>query len=392
MGAPPLTGLVVADFSRVLAGPLCTMQLADLGATVIKVERPLTGDDTRAWQPPASARGSTYFDSVNRSKLSVTLDLTDPTDAILARELADRADVLVENFRPGGLTELGLGYPAVSQTNPGIVYCSITGFGDDGGADRLGYDFVVQAVGGLMDITGEAGGEAMKAGVALVDVLTGKDATIATLGALAQRSRTGRGSHVKVNLLSSLLASLVNQGQAYVATGSVATRMGNRHPSIAPYEALRCRDGSLAIACGNDRQFTRLAEILGQPSLAVASDYATNEARVRNRARLIPQLEKLLASDDAHVWEERLHAAGVPAGKVGTIADGFALATRLGLAPIVSADDGTPLMRSPIHERDGLIGAPTAPPTLGAHNAAVRTWLGAARTMAAPRPGQTERH
>ena len=267
----PLDGLIVADFSRVLAGPLCTMTLADLGATVVKVERPLVGDDTRAWGPPwsgSSADSATYFESVNRSKLSVTLDLFDPDDRDAAIELARRADVLVENFKPGDLDRHGLGYDQVAANNPGVVYCSVTGFGREAGAARLGYDFVVQALGGLMSITGDPEGDPTKAGVAVVDVLAGKDATIGILAALADRSRTGRGCRVEVNLLSSLLASLVNQAQGFLETGKAPGRMGNQHPSIAPYETLRCRGGLIAVACGNDGQFLRLATVLGQPQLA----------------------------------------------------------------------------------------------------------------------------
>ncbi|EFE68085.1 L-carnitine dehydratase [Streptomyces viridosporus ATCC 14672] len=311
----PLEGVLVADFSRVLAGPLCTMTLADLGATVVKVERPGSGDDTRRWGPPWSRTSTTYFESVNRSKLSVTLDLADGSDLALARELARRADVLVENFKPGTLERLGLGYDQVAAVNPGIVHCSVTGFGSGAGADLLGYDFVVQAVGGLMSITGDPDGEPTKAGVALVDVLTGKDAAIGVLAALADRDRTGRGCRVEVNLLSSLLGSLVNQAQGYLETGRAPGRMGNRHPSIAPYETLRCRDGLLAVACGNDGQFARLAAVLGAPGLADDERFATNAARVGHREELVAALEDRLAEQDCATWQERLTAAGVPAGK-----------------------------------------------------------------------------
>ncbi|GAA0923147.1 CoA transferase [Streptomyces thermoalcalitolerans] len=374
----PLDGILVADFSRVLAGPLCTMTLADLGATVIKVERPGTGDDTRSWGPPWSATSTTYFESVNRSKRSVALDLTDEGDRELARELARRADVLVENFKPGTLDRLGLGYDAVSADNPGIVYCSVTGFGSGAGAGLLGYDFVVQAVGGLMSITGAADGEPTKVGVALVDVLTGKDATIGILAALADRTRTGRGCRVEVNLLSSLLGSLVNQAQSYLETGRPPGRMGNRHPSIAPYETLRCRDGLLAVACGNDGQFARLAAVLGAPALAEDERFATNAARVTHREELVRALEERLAEDDSAAWQKRLTAAGVPAGRVGTVADGFALAESLGLEPTVTpAGGGAPQPRHPVTYSTGLVGPAQAPPALGADDEAVRAWLSA---------------
>ncbi|GAA0671601.1 CoA transferase [Kitasatospora atroaurantiaca] len=372
----PLAGVLVADFSRVLAGPLCTMTLADLGATVVKVERPGSGDDTRAWGPPWSATGTTYFESVNRSKLSVTLDLADDGDRAMARELARRADVLVENFKPGTLDRLGLGHDQVAAGNPGIVYCSVTGFGSGAGADRPGYDFVVQALGGLMSITGDADGGPTKAGVALVDVLTGKDAAIGVLAALAERARTGRGCRVEVNLLSSLLGSLVNQAQSYLETGRPPGRLGNRHPSIAPYETLRCRDGLLAVACGNDGQFARLAATLGAPLLAEDERFATNAARVGHREELVAALEKLLAEADSAVWQERLTAAGVPAGMVGTVADGFALAESLGLAPTVTPPTGgPPTPRHAATYSTGLVQPPAPPPALGADDALVRGWL-----------------
>jgi len=375
--AGPLDGVLVADFSRVLAGPLCTVNLADLGATVVKVERPVAGDDTRAWGPPWSAAGSTYFDSVNRSKLSVTLDLKDSADQGMALELATRADVLVENYRPGALERHGLGYEQVRSVNPGIIYCSITGFGEAEGADLMGYDFVVQAVGGLMSITGDPCGQPTKAGVALVDVLTGKDATIGVLAALASRSRSGQGCRVQVNLLSSLLGALVNQAQGYLETGDAPTRMGNRHPSIAPYETLRCRrDGLLAVACGNDGQFVRFAALLGSPELGTDTRFATNSARVAHRDELVAALETALAADDAAAWATRLTAVQVPAGKVGTVADGFALAERLGLAPTVEVGPGhTRQVRQAITFSPELVTSPTPPPALGADTGAVRAWL-----------------
>ncbi|WP_169982133.1 CaiB/BaiF CoA-transferase family protein [Microbispora sp. H10836] len=372
----PLHGVLVADFSRVLAGPSCTMTLADLGATVIKVERPGTGDDTRSWGPPWSATSSTYFESVNRSKRSVTLDLDDPADLTLACELARRADVLVENFKPGALDRRGLGYAQVAATNPGVVYCSVSGFGAGAGADLLGYDFIVQAVGGLMSITGAADGEPTKAGVALVDVLTGKDATIGILAALAARAGTGRGCHVEVNLLSSLLAALVNQAQGYLETGVPPKRMGNRHPSIAPYETLRCRDGLLAVACGNDGQFARLARVLGDPGLATDDRFATNAARVAHREELVDALERLLAAADAADWQERLTTEQVPAGRVQDLADAFRLAERLGLAPAVRPrSDRAPQVRHPVDYSEDLVRPAGPPPALGEHDPAVRAWL-----------------
>jgi len=372
----PLDGLIVADFSRVLAGPLCTMTLADLGATVVKVERPVVGDDTRAWGPPWSGDSATYFESVNRSKLSVTLDLFDPDDRDAAIELARRADVLVENFKPGDLDRHGLGYEQVAANNPRVVYCSVTGFGAEAGTARLGYDFVVQALGGLMSITGDPEGDPTKAGVAVVDVLAGKDATIGILAALADRERTGRGCRVEVNLLSSLLASLVNQAQGFLETGKAPSRMGNQHPSIAPYETLRCRDGLIAVACGNDGQFLRLATVLGQPLLAEDERFSTNAARVGNRAALVASLEARLAAADPAAWEVVLNAAGVPAGRVGDIADGFALAARVGLQPTQSCGSGRAAqVRHPVTYSNDLVRPPEPPPSLGAHQSAIRAWL-----------------
>lgn len=379
VAALPLEGVLVADFSRVLAGPSATALLADLGARVVKVERPGAGDDTRSWGPPWSGDSAAYFDSANRSKESVALDLTDEHDRALARELARRADVLVENFRPGALDRYRLGYADVAATNPGVVYCSVTGFGSGEGAALPGYDFLVQAVGGLMSITGdpdESGGAPMKAGVALVDVLTGKDAVIGILAALHARRATGAGQRVEVNLLSSLLGSLVNQATSYLTTGEAPTRLGNAHPSIAPYELVRAADAPLVVACGNDGQFRRLAAVLGDESLADDVRFASNAARVQNRAALAPALETLLGVADAAVWVERLSAVGVPAGRVGSIADGFELATALGLDPLVDVGEGRPAqVRHPITYSHTPITRYAAPPALGQHDDAVRRWL-----------------
>lgn len=376
----PLEGVLVADFSRVLAGPLCTMTLADLGARVIKVERPGAGDDTRSWGPPWSATGATYFESVNRNKESVCLDLADPEDQVLARELALRADVLVENFKPGGLERLGLGYAELSTENPGLVYASISGFGSSGGRDIPGYDFIVQAVGGLMSITGEADGSPYKAGVALVDVLTAKDATIAVLAALRAREHTGQGSHVQVNLLSSLQGALANQAQAYLGAGVVPGRMGNAHPSIVPYQLLECADGPLAVACGNDGQFARLARELGAPELAQDDRFRTNSARVEHRGELIPRLEQLLAAAPSHEWQDRLTRAGVPAGRVAGIDEGIDYAGSMGLEPTIEVYDAEGScvgrqVRHPVTWDPPLAPRTQAPPRLGEHTAPVVSWL-----------------
>jgi crotonobetainyl-CoA:carnitine CoA-transferase CaiB-like acyl-CoA transferase len=359
--------LRVLDFSRVLAGPFATMLLADFGAQVVKVERPGTGDDTRSWGPPYDAAGqATYFQSVNRNKTSVALDLGDPDDLAKARALALEADVVVENFRPGVMDRLGLGPDALRAANPGLVYCSITGFGSGGGAALPGYDLLIQAVGGLMSITGDPDGEPQKAGVALVDVLAGLFASVGILAALRHRDRTGEGQRVEIDLLSSLLAALVNQGSAYTSGGVVPARMGNRHPSIAPYELLPCADHEIALAVGNDRQFATLCEVIGLPELAGQARFATNPARVEHRAELRTLLEERLSRRTAAEWASELSAAGVPAGEVNDVAGAFALAERLGLNPMVDLPrpDGTSvrLTRNPI----GLSTTParyeTAPP------------------------------
>ncbi|RSN26343.1 carnitine dehydratase [Streptomyces sp. WAC 05977] len=359
--------LRVLDFSRVLAGPFATMLLADLGATVIKVERPGTGDDTRSWGPPYDAAGqATYFQSVNRNKTSVALDLGDPDHRAQARALALEADVVVENFRPGVMERLGLGPEVLLAANPGLVLCSITGFGSGGGAALPGYDLLIQAVGGLMSITGDPAGEPQKVGVALVDVLAGLFASVGILAALRHRDRTGQGQRVEIDLLSSLLAALVNQGSAYTSGGTVPARMGNRHPSIAPYELVPCADHELALAVGNDRQFAALCEVIGLPELADDTRFATNPARVAHRAELRALLEDTFDKRPAAEWAAELSAAGVPAGEVNDVAGAFALAERLGLSPTVDLPrpDGTSvrLTRNPI----GLSATPpryeTAPP------------------------------
>ena len=367
--AGALGDLQVLDFSRVLAGPLSTMLLADLGATVVKVERPGQGDDTRAWGPPFADDGeATYFLSVNRNKRSIALDLQDPADRGRARELAAAADVVVENFRPGVMDRLGLGYDELRAQNPGLVYCSITGFGAGRGAALPGYDLLVQAVGGLMSITGDPDGEPQKVGVALVDVIAGLFTTVGILAALRHRERSGRGQRVEVDLLSSLLAALVNQGSAYTAAGVVAGRMGNAHPSIAPYELFAAQDGEMVLAVGNDRQFASLCEVLGAPGLAVDERFATNAQRVAHRGELRALLEEALARRPVGEWVEALSSAGVPAGRVNDIAGAFALAESLGLSPIVEVprDGGAPmrLTRNPIRLSETPPSYRSAPPPL----------------------------
>ncbi|WP_169303902.1 CaiB/BaiF CoA-transferase family protein [Arthrobacter sp. CAU 1506] len=376
----PLDGLLVADFSRVLAGPLATMTLADLGARVIKVERPGTGDDTRSWGPPYSATGATYFESVNRNKESICLDLTASGDRLLARKLALAADVVVENFKPGGMDKLGLGYEELATANPGLVYASISGFGSAEGASLPGYDFIVQAVGGLMSITGDADGSPYKAGVALVDVLTAKDATIGILAALNARDVSGQGRRLEVNLLSSLQGALANQAQAWLGAATVPRRMGNEHPSIVPYQLLACADGPLAVACGNDGQFRQLANVLGVPRLADDARFATNSARVQHRTELIPLLEQALSSSSASVWQDKLTGVGVPAGPVASIDEGINFAESLGLSPTIEVHDaaGRPVgrqVRHPVTWSPAFAARTAAPPALGEHTESVLEWL-----------------
>jgi crotonobetainyl-CoA:carnitine CoA-transferase CaiB-like acyl-CoA transferase len=339
----PLDGVLVADFSRVLAGPYATMLLADLGAEVVKVERPGTGDDTRAWGPPFAPDGdpgaATYFLGVNRNKQSVALDFTAPEDAALARELVRRADVVVENFLPGTMDRHGLGYEQVRQVNPGVVYCSITGFGPDAGAALPGYDLIVQAVGGLMSVTGESGGSGTKVGVALVDVITGLHAAFGVMAALRHREQGGAGQRVEVSLLTSLLSGLCNHSAGYLAAGVVPRALGNAHPSIAPYEVYQAADRPIVIAAGNDRQFAELCAALGAPRLAADPRFAGNRDRVAHRDELAAALNELLSSRDADAWFAGLSAAGVPCGPINDLAGAFALAESLGLGAVAQVDD-----------------------------------------------------
>jgi crotonobetainyl-CoA:carnitine CoA-transferase CaiB-like acyl-CoA transferase len=366
-----LDGLKVLDFSRVLAGPFATMMLGDLGAEVLKVERPDGGDETRSWGPPFDASGqATYFLSVNRNKRSVVLDLKDDADLERARELARTADVLVENFRPGLMGDLGLAYEDLESGNPGLIYCSITGFGPGEGARLPGYDLLVQALGGLMSVTGESDRDPQKVGVALVDILTGLFATSGILAALRHRDLTGHGQKVEVSLLASLLAALVNQASAYTAGGVVPHRMGNAHPSISPYELYDARDGQLVIAVGNDRQFRALCEAIGRPELADDARFATNTDRVANRVELREELDRALRGQPADHWSEVLTDARVPAGPVNDVGAAFRLARELGLDPVVEIGDGdgppTPLTRNPITMSRTPASYRSAPPALGA--------------------------
>jgi len=377
-----LGGLFVADFSRVLAGPLATMLLGDLGADVVKIERPGTGDDTRAWGPPYAHGESAYYLAINRNKRSVALDLSTPEGLEAARRLAERADVLVENFKPGTMERLGLSYEQVSVVNPGLVYCTVSGFGTTGeGASRLGYDFIVQAVGGLMHLTGPEGGDPTKVGVAVVDVLTGIFASNAILAALLARSKTGRGQRVEVDLMSCLLAGLVNQASSYVTTGELPRAIGNRHPAISPYEMFGAADRPLVVAVGNDRQFAALAGALEMDWLASDERFADNPGRVVHRNELSELIEGRLRERPASVWIERLETAGVPCGLVNDIGEAFALATRLGLDPIVhvgeeSSGDVIAQVADPMRLHASPVTYRRRPPHLGEHTEEVLRELG----------------
>ncbi len=372
----PLAGLLVADFSRVLAGPYATMLLADLGAEVVKVESP-AGDDTRTWMPPVRDGVSTYYLAINRNKRSVVLDLADESDREAAQELARRADIVIENFRPGGLARFGLDYDAVAATNPGVVYASISGFGSGPkGAHLPGYDLIVQAISGLMSLTGDPDGSPYRAGISVFDVMTGLHATIGVLAALEERHRSGRGQHVEVSLLATAMSALVNQTSAWAAGGVVPFRMGNSHPSVFPYEPLPCADGDLVVTAGNNGQFRKLVELLGVPELADDPRFAENAARTANRDELRPILVERLATRTTEEWFRDLIAKGVPCGPINTIDQGVAFAEEVGLEPVVeTGEGGVPTIRHPIRFSEFEPEYRLAPPSLGEHSEEIRRWL-----------------
>jgi crotonobetainyl-CoA:carnitine CoA-transferase CaiB-like acyl-CoA transferase len=373
----PLDGLLVADFSRVLAGPYCTMLLGDLGATVIKVESP-AGDDTRAWIPPERNGVGTYFMAINRNKRSVILDFNNPTDLQLARELAGRADIFIENFKPGGLKRFGLDYDAVQQGNPGIIYASISGFGTAQGASLPGYDLIVQAMSGLMSITGDPDGPAYRSGISVFDVMSGLHATIGILAALNHRNKTGEGQHIEVSLFASALSGMVNQTSAYVAGGVVPHRMGNEHPSLFPYEPMPTADRDLIIAAGNNGQFNKLCEVLGLPELPRDPRFANAKERNRNRAALRLLLIERLRTRSAQEWFRRLSAVGVPCGPINTIEGGIEFAREIGLNPVVEVgkgDDAIPMIRHPISFSLTPPHHKLPPPAPGQDSEQIRAWL-----------------
>ncbi|WP_375480041.1 CaiB/BaiF CoA transferase family protein [uncultured Jatrophihabitans sp.] len=370
----PLTGTVVADFSRVLAGPYCTMLLADLGADVIKVES-AAGDDTRHWVPPRRGADSTYYLAINRNKRSIVLDLGDAVDLDVAHRLTARADVMIQNFKPGGLDKFGLDYGSVRARRPDSIYCSISGFGVDKGASLPGYDLLVQAVSGLMSLTGSRDGPPYRAGISVFDVMTGLQSAIGILAALHHRDATGEGQHIETNLLMTALSSLVNQTSAYVAGDVVPTRMGNAHLSLFPYEPLPTGDGELIVIAGNDGQFRKLAAALGIGEVAADERFATVGARNDNRDLLRPILLERLATKSAHEWFETLSAAGIPCGPINDVRGGVELATELGLEPVVVID-GVPTVRNPIGFSATPVRYDRPPPRLDQHGKEIRRELG----------------
>ena len=321
----PLEGLRVVDLSRILAGPYCTMMLGDMGAEVIKVEQPGSGDDTRTWGPPWVGDQSAYYLAINRNKCSLTLNLKHERARELLEQLVARSDVLIENFKAGGLAAMGLGYERLRQVNPRLVHCSITGYGPDGPySSRPGYDFIAQGMGGIMSVTGEPDGQPMKVGVAIADLTTGMFACSSILAALRHRDRTGQGQHLDVSLLESVVAWLINVGSAYLLAGVELPRYGNAHPNIVPYRLFKARDKWFIVATGNDRQYYALCEVIGRPDLAEDTRFRFNPDRVANREALEAILADVFATRDAEDWTQALLAAGVPSGPVNSVADVFA--------------------------------------------------------------------
>jgi crotonobetainyl-CoA:carnitine CoA-transferase CaiB-like acyl-CoA transferase len=367
----PLQGVRVLDLSRVLAGPWCTQTLADLGADVWKIEEPTRGDDTRSWMPPEIDGESTYFLSCNRSKQSVAIDLKAPEGQAVVRRLAGKADVLVENYRRGALERFGLGYEQLAAVNPRLVYCSISGYGRTGSrADEAGYDFAIQAESGLMAITGEPDGAAMKHGIAITDVVTGMNAVQAILAALLAREKTGQGQLIDVSLFESAVALLANVGTGYLATGSEPRRYGNAHATVVPYQIFDTADGILALAVGNDQQFRNLCiQVLERPDIWGDERYQKNRDRVLNRDALIPALAGVFRMKPTADWIGRLKRAGVPAGQVRNVSQVFAspeIAERDVVVEVPDARHGTlRLTASPLRLSRTPVRPPKAPPRLG---------------------------
>jgi len=381
--AAPLSGIRVLDLSRILAGPWCTQNLADLGADVIKVERPGAGDDTRGWGPPFIKDGdghdtteAAYYTSANRNKRSITLDMATESGAAIIRKLAAASDILVENFKVGGLAKYGLDYASLKAINPRLIYCSITGFGQDGPyAKRPGYDFMIQGMGGLMSVTGERddlpGGGPQKAGVAVTDIVTGMYASVAVLAAVLERQRSGLGQHLDIALLDCHVALVSNQNSNFFASGKAPQRAGNAHQNVVPYQVFACADGHLIVAVGNDSQFRAYARVIGAPELADDERYATNSGRIRNRETLIARLTELMAAGNRDDWLEKMEAAGVPGGPINDIGQVFEnpqVIARGLRQNIAHPTAGTvPVTASPLRFSDTPVQYDRPPPLLGQH-------------------------
>jgi formyl-CoA transferase len=380
----PLEGIKILDLSRVLAGPWCTQLLADLGAEVIKIERPGSGDDTRHWGPPWHGEGerrvSAYFLSCNRGKKSAAIDLAQPEGTALVRKLGLEADVLVENFKVGGLKKFGLDAGSMRAANPRLIYASITGFGQDGPyAERAGYDFMIQAMGGLMSITGlpdgEPGGGPMRVGVAVADLFTGMYTAVSILAALYRRERSGEGAHIDMALLDTQLAVLANQVSNYLVSGEDPPRQGNTHPNIVPYQPFEAADRPLVIAVGNDRQFARLAELAGHPEWANDERFATNAARVANRAEIVGLVADAIRRRPAAYWFDRLEAAGIPAGPINRISQALS-ELQAQHRQMVRTIAGVPVVGSPVRLDGERADSELPPPALGEHTEDVLAGLG----------------
>jgi crotonobetainyl-CoA:carnitine CoA-transferase CaiB-like acyl-CoA transferase len=382
----PLAGIRVVELARILAGPWAGQVLADLGADVVKVESP-AGDDTRQWGPPFvtyadGGRDAAYFHACNRGKRSVIADLETAAGRDLARQLCAGADVVIENFKVGGLARFGLDYPTLAAINPGLVYCSVTGFGQDGPyAARPGYDFIVQAMGGIMDLTGEPGGAPQKPGVAYADLFTGLYGVIAIQAALLQRQRTGCGTHIDVALLDTQVAVLANQALNFLVSGLVPSRLGNAHPNLVPYQLFTVADGELVIAVGNDAQFRRLVELLGMPEFADDPCARSNADRVRNRSQVVARIQGAVLGYSRADLALRLTAAGIPAGPINTLADVFAdpqVVARGMQLDLALPDGGTvPGVRLPIRMAGVDAANGSASARLGAHNREIRDEISA---------------
>lgn len=375
-----LDGIRVLDLSRILAGPWATQMLADYGAEVIKIERPGCGDDTRNWGPPFikdaegnDTRDAAYFHSANRGKRSLAVDITHPEGQALIRTLAMQSDVVVENFKVGGLKKYGLDYASLKAVNPKLVYCSITGFGQDGPyRERAGYDFMIQAMGGLMSVTGEPDGNPMKVGVALVDVMTGLYACNAIQAALLYRERHGKGQHIDLGLLDVQVATLANQAMNFLASDTAPGRLGNAHPNIVPYQAFATQDSHIILAVGNDRQFAKFCHLAGQPGLASHQDFATNSSRVINRNDLVPVIEHMISKQTSAWWLEKLAECGVPCGPINDLEQVFSdpqVKHRQMRVDLEHPEAGTsPSVANPVKFSETPISYRSAPPTLGQHS------------------------